>query len=188
MEKARLRLFVGLGNPVPAYGRTRHNVGSVTLDRFTSTKGLRFERSLSSSSEVAKDFLGRIFMKPLTYMNCSGYPVVTLLRFHKILPEEALIVLDDCTIPLGKLRIRKGGGSGGHNGLASILHCLSTEAIPRLRIGIGRATTGTRLAEYVLGTFSKKEKLAVDRAVARACDAIEMLGTSGIETAMNQFN
>jgi peptidyl-tRNA hydrolase, PTH1 family len=187
MGEARLRLFVGLGNPVPAYDKTRHNVGSMTLDRFASTKGLRFERGFHGGSEITKDTLGRIFMKPLTYMNYSGYPVVTLLRSHKISPEQALVILDDLAIPLGKLRIRRGGGAGGHNGLASILCCLSTEAIPRLRIGIGNAT-GSSLAEYVLSVFSKEEKPTVDRVVARACDAIEMLESSGIDAVMNRFN
>jgi len=193
MGEARLRLFVGLGNPVPTYGGTRHNIGSMTLDRFASAKGLHFEYSpLGGGSEIARDPLGRIFMKPLTYMNHSGYPVIALLRSQEILPGQVLIILDDYAIPLGKLRIRKGGGAGGHNGLASILCCLSTEAIPRLRIGIGggaaSSATDSRLTEYVLGVFSKEERPTVNRVVAHACDAIEMLESSEIDAVMNQFN
>lgn len=188
MEKASLQLIVGLGNPTSVYKETRHNIGFMTLDRLASTKGLYFKRNVCDGAAIAQGTSGQIFMKPLTYMNYSGYPVVAFLHSHKISPEHTLIILDDCTIPLGKLRIRKNGSSGGHNGLASVLCCLSTEEIPRLRIGIGSVRLGARLTEYVLSVFLKEEIPIVHQSITRACKAIDMLALSKIDTVMNQFN
>lgn len=182
------QLIVGLGNPSSIYQATRHNIGFMTLDRFASEKGLCFERNVRDAAEVAQDASGRIFMKPLTYMNYSGDPVVAFLHSYKILPEHILVILDDCAIPMGKLRIRKKGSAGGHNGLASVLRCLSTESIPRLRLGIGSITRGIRLSEYVLDVFSKEETIVVNHTITRACKAIDMLATSEIDAVMNQFN
>ena len=125
-------------------------------------------------------------MKPMSYMNRSGQPVGEFIRYYKIAPEEVFVILDDTALPLGTLRIRKKGSAGGHNGLASILTHLSTEVVPRLRLGIG--TPHQTMTDHVLSTFSKEETPIVDTAVTRACEAIEVISTAGIDTAMNQFN
>lgn len=184
MEGNTPRLIVGLGNPGTGYGKTRHNIGFMVLDRLASSHGCRFRRH--QDAEVARDSAGRILMKPMSYMNLSGQPVRELARYYKISPEQILIVLDDSALPLGTLRIRKKGSAGGHNGLASIVNNLSTEWVPRLRIGIG--TPNHDMSDHVLGTFSEEEIPVKEDAVSRACEAIETICSAGMETAMNRFN
>ncbi len=156
----------------------------MVLDRLADNRNCHFKRE--GNAEVARDHLGRILMKPMSYMNLSGQPVGGLVHYYKILPEETLVVLDDSALFVGALRIRKKGSAGGHNGLASVLNHLSTEAVPRLRIGIG--TSNHSMTDHVLSTFSEEEIPVMEQAIDRACEAIEIISSVGMETAMNRFN
>ena len=126
-------------------------------------------------------------IKPLSFMNRSGYPLFAVAQFYKIAPKEILIVLDDFSLPLGRLRIRQSGGPGGHNGLESIIVQFGTEEIPRLRIGIG-APPREEAVDYVLGRFFEEERPLAEKAIARAADAVKWAIDNGLLSAMNQFN
>ncbi|HOG29401.1 MAG TPA: aminoacyl-tRNA hydrolase, partial [Vicinamibacterales bacterium] len=126
--------------------------------------------------------------KPLTMMNLSGSAVAGLAGFYRVDPASILVVADDVNLPLGRLRIRAAGSAGGHNGLRSIIDCLGTEGFPRLRVGVGRGDPRRGLADHVLARFDGDERDEVDRAVARAADAVETFLAAGIEAAMNRHN
>ena len=179
-------MIAGLGNPGPEYAGTRHNVGFAILDLLADNAGAAFRFSNSWIAEVATAN-GLILCKPASYMNASGEPVSAVAHYYKIPPNEILIVLDDVSLPIGKLRLRLEGSSGGHNGLQSIIDLLGTQAVPRLRIGIGGAEN-SNLTGHVLGRFSPEEKDAVRESLARAVEAIQFAQANGIVAAMNNFN
>jgi len=129
-----------------------------------------------------------IVVKPLTFMNLSGQAVAGLAGFYKIEPADVLVVTDDVALPLGRLRARREGGAGGHNGLKSIIQSLATQAFPRMRVGVGRGDSRRDLADHVLGRFEADERDTVSAAVLRAADATEMFLSDGIERVMNAFN
>ena len=183
---AVFRLVVGLGNPGPKYVGTRHNVGFLVADELARRCAAKFAFDPKWDAEIATCG-GRSILKPQTFMNLSGQAVGEYARYFKLGREEVIVVLDDASLPLGTLRIRRSGSSGGHNGLESILVHLGAESVPRLRVGIG-APDGRPLQDHVLGKFEDDERLAVAEAVARAADAVEFANAHGIEAAMNQFN
>lgn len=185
-EPARIRLVAGLGNPGPEYERTRHNIGFAVLDRLAAEAQVSWQREQKWGAYYAKadhTFL----VKPMTYMNRSGAPLAAVAQFYKIEPAEMLIVFDDLDLPLGRLRMRLGGGTGGHNGLESIILALGTDQIPRLRIGIGAAPERGAV-DYVLGRFFEEETPLVEKTVARAAEAVKCAIDKGILSAMNTFN
>lgn len=182
----RVRLIVGLGNPGREYDRTRHNIGFAVLDRLAADWKLNWERAQKWGAYWAKA-PDALLLKPMTYMNRSGEPFAALSQFYKVDPAEALIVLDDLALPLGRLRIRLEGSSGGHNGLESILMRAGTDKVPRLRIGIGAAPSHGSV-DYVLGRFFEEEMPAVEKAVTRAADAVKVAIDKGVLSAMNTFN
>lgn len=187
MENAAVfRLVAGLGNPGRNYAGTRHNVGFLVADELARRSASAFGLDARWNSEIASCG-GRTLMKPRTFMNLSGEAVGDYARYFKLRHDEILVVIDDASLPLGQLRLRKSGSAGGHNGLESVLVHLGTEAVPRLRVGIG-APDGRALHDHVLGRFSDEEKEAVAEAVARAADAFEFANARGLEAAMNQFN
>ena len=147
----QIRLVAGLGNPGAEYNQTRHNVGFSVVDSLASEWGLTWEKSKSWHALWAKGEQA-ILVKPASYMNRSGEPLSAVANFYKIEPSEILVVLDDFALELGRLRLRPEGGPGGHNGLESIIMLLGTEAIPRLRIGIGAAPSKGSV-DHVLGRF-----------------------------------
>jgi PTH1 family peptidyl-tRNA hydrolase len=173
-----VRLVFGLGNPGHEYCSTRHNVGYDVVDFLARREGVLFEpaRSLERYDGPSSFQHARLFepdamlVKPETFMNRSGTVVPPLCERAGVGPEECLVVLDDLDLPLGKLRFRPQGSSGGHNGLGSILHSLGTERVPRLRIGIGRAQTDA--ARHVLAPFTGEERDVIDRSVAEAAEAV----------------
>ena len=181
-----IRLVVGLGNPGPEYTRTRHNVGFEVVDALAAEWGLTWQHSKSWHALWAKSEKV-ILVKPASYMNLSGEPLSAVASFYKIEPAEILVVLDDMALELGRLRLRLEGGTGGHNGLESIILLFGTEAIPRLRIGIGAAPIegGT---DYVLGRFFEEEQPVVEKTIARAAEAVKWAIDKGVLSAMNQFN
>ncbi|MBV9492208.1 MAG: aminoacyl-tRNA hydrolase [Verrucomicrobia bacterium] len=182
---AALRLVAGLGNPGREYHQTRHNIGFMVLDRMAERHGLAFAQASNWGCQWCR-WEESLLVKPLTYMNRSGDAIGAIGRYYKIAPEEMLVVVDDVALPLGRLRLRREGSDGGHNGLRSIIaHCGETFA--RLRIGVGAADPG-QLVEHVLSRFRPDELEAVERAVMRAAEAIAHVRAHGITAAMNEFN
>lgn len=179
------RLVVGLGNPGREYADTRHNVGFQILDRLADRARADWRHEKRWQADVAR-VEQTYLLKPLTYMNLSGQAVRAVSDFYKIEAGETLVVLDDLALPLGRLRLRKSGSSGGHNGLQSIIDHLGTAAVPRLRVGIGSATGGT--VEHVLGRFALEEREPLAHSLARAMEAIDCAQTRGLEAAMNTYN
>jgi PTH1 family peptidyl-tRNA hydrolase len=185
-EASQIRLVVGLGNPGAEYNRTRHNVGFDVVDLLASGWGLTWQHSKSWHALWAKGEKA-VLVKPTSYMNRSGEPLSAVANFYKIEPGEILVVLDDFSLELGRLRVRLEGGTGGHNGLESIILQFGTEAIPRLRIGIGSAPT-EGATDHVLGRFFEEERPVVEKAIERAADAVKCAIDKGVLSAMNLFN
>jgi PTH1 family peptidyl-tRNA hydrolase len=182
----RIRCVAGLGNPGAGYADTRHNIGFVVVDHFAAKLGSSWEKSAKWDALTSKH--GDLLLaKPMSFMNHSGYPLVAIAQFYKITPPEILVVLDDFALPLGRIRIRAGGGTGGHNGLDSVIMQFGTEDIPRLRIGIGAAPAAGSI-DYVLGRFFEEERPLVKSAVERSIQAIKCAVDNGVVAAMNTFN
>jgi PTH1 family peptidyl-tRNA hydrolase len=183
------RLIVGLGNPGAEYSGTRHNVGFRVVDSLAAAHRIplrtRRYQAVYGVGEIAGETV--CLARPMTYMNLSGQAVAALLRVLDLTPSELIVVCDDVNLPLGKLRIRLQGSAGGSNGLKSIVACLSSEAFPRLRIGVGRPGSGD-LIDHVLGSFGRAEIPVVERAIETAVEAVEVALRDGVEAAMNRYN
>jgi PTH1 family peptidyl-tRNA hydrolase len=186
-----MKLIVGLGNPGPEYRETRHNVGFTVVDELVNRWRVadqwreKFE-ALQIKTLRGED--GVIIAKPLTFMNRSGQSVAAIAGFYKIEPADVFVIVDEAALPLGRLRARRDGSAGGHNGLKSIIEHLGTTAFPRMRVGVGRGDNRRDLADHVLGRFAASERETVSAAVLRAADAAEMFLSDGIERVMNAFN
>jgi peptidyl-tRNA hydrolase, PTH1 family len=181
-----IRLVAGLGNPGAEYAHTRHNIGFMIADFLAHEAGLIWEKSSKWDAATAK-FGNALLVKPASYMNRSGLPLHAIAQFFKITSQETLIVLDDFSLPLGRLRIRQNGGPGGHNGLESIIVQFGTEDIPRLRVGIG-AAPAEGSTDYVLSNFFEEEKPLVRSTIERSTEAVKCAIDKGIVSAMNTFN
>jgi len=183
-------ILVGLGNPGRRYQGTRHNIGFAVADEVARRRQAVFE---SGRGDALTARCGRgpdsvLVVKPLTMMNLSGAAVAAVAGFYKVDPAAILVAADDVNLPLGRLRLRARGTAGGHNGFKSIIECLGTEAFPRVRVGVGRGDPRRDLADHVLARFDDDERDEVDRAIARAADAVETFLAEGIEAAMNRYN
>jgi PTH1 family peptidyl-tRNA hydrolase len=188
-QDAPIRLVVGLGNPGREYAGTRHNVGFMIADRLAEKRLARWTSEKKWRADVARDPDGVIFVKPQTFMNLSGEAVAGLSRFFKTPPESVLIVYDDADLPLGRLRFRRSGSAGGHNGIKSIIQHLGTDQFRRLKFGIGRKDDQRGpMTSHVLGRFDSDETEAVEKSLAQAQDAVEYALASGLPAAMNRFN
>ncbi len=184
-------LIVGLGNPGAEYAATRHNVGFRCVDALAAAHRLEWARRKKSKARVAEGRIaGRavLLAKPQTYMNLSGSSVQGLAAFYKIPPERILVIFDDLDIPLGTLRIRPKGGSGGHKGMADIIRKLGTQDFPRIRFGISRPPERMDPAAYVLQPFRAEELPLVARTVERVVQTVETWLAEGINAAMNRYN
>ncbi|MDD5200911.1 MAG: aminoacyl-tRNA hydrolase [Terrimicrobiaceae bacterium] len=191
MEGSCFRLVAGLGNPGREYDHTRHNVGFFVADALARRFDAQFVHESKWNADVAR--AGElVLMKPMTFMNLSGESIGDFSHYFKIEPDEVLVIIDDAALPLGRLRLRRSGSDGGHNGLASALMHLGTEQVPRLRVGIGGLgdprAAGDSLTGHVLGKFSASERAELDEAVNRAADAVELAQASGLAAAMNRYN
>jgi PTH1 family peptidyl-tRNA hydrolase len=186
VDEKPVRLVAGLGNPGAEYAHTRHNIGFMIVDLLAHEAGVTWEKSSRADAATAK--LGNaLLVKPASYMNRSGQPLHAIAQFFKISPEQILVVVDDFSLPLGRLRIRQSGGPGGHNGLESIIVQFGTEEIPRLRVGIGPAPSEGSI-DYVLSNFFEEEKPLVRSTVERAAEAVKCAVDKGVVSAMNTFN
>ena len=186
-----MKLIVGLGNPGSEYRDTRHNVGFKVADALAERWRVADQWREKFDALQVKTIAGEepvILAKPLTFMNLSGQSVTAIAGFYKIEPADIFVVTDDVALPLGRLRARRDGGAGGHNGLKSIIQSLATQAFPRMRVGVGRGDDRRDLADHVLGRFEADERDTVSAAVLRAADATEMFLSDGIERVMNAFN
>ncbi len=180
-------MIAGLGNPGREYAGTRHNAGFDVVDRLAARENAPFRLKKEWRAEVASAE-GFLLCKPLSYMNLSGEPVSAVAHYHRIPSAEILVVVDDIALPAGKLRLRPGGSSGGHNGLQSVIDSLGTEEVPRLRIGIGPPAGEATLTGHVLGRFTAAEAEAYADSVSRALEAIDFARGNGVVAAMNKFN
>jgi PTH1 family peptidyl-tRNA hydrolase len=189
VEETSIRLIAGLGNPGPEYAATRHNIGFMVVDQLAAQFGSVWEKSVPQAREDA--LLAKcgavLLVKPLGFMNRSGYPLLAVAQFYKIEPQQSLIVLDDFALPLGRLRLRARGGPGGHNGLESVIAQFGTEEIPRLRVGIGAAPREGSV-DYVLSRFFDDEKPIARATIDRAVEALKCAIDNGLVSAMNTFN
>ena len=184
-------LVVGLGNPGDQYEHTRHNVGFAVADELAERcrvplQRLKF-RALTNTVTLGGQKV--LLMKPVTYMNLSGEAVREAAAFYKVPPAHILVISDEVALPPGKLRVRKGGSAGGHNGLKNIIACLGTDQFPRVRLGVGQKPhPDCDMADWVLGRPQGEDRQALEAAVVRAADAVECLIAHGPEEAMNRFN
>lgn len=184
-------LIVFLGNPGPRYEMTRHNAGFMAADAMAKEMNLSINKSrfkaLTASCRIGEESV--LLMKPQTFMNLSGDAVSQAAKFYKIPPERVIVVSDEISLPIGKLRIRTKGSAGGHNGLKDIIAKLGTDAFPRIRIGVGAPPhPDYDMADWVLSTFKNQDAEDMLAAAARAAQAAQCYITQGAERAMNRFN
>ena len=191
-----MKLIVGLGNPGKTYAHNRHNAGFRCLNYFARLHSIRFDhrqcRARVGIGEIKGEKL--LLVKPRTFVNLSGNPVACLVRRHDIPLSNLLVIYDDLDLPLGKIRLRQNGSSGGHKGMNSIISALGSEEFPRIRVGIGRpqaeeqSVSEDAIVNYVLSDFSPQEEAIIKPVIARVAEAIDCFITEGIEAAMSKFN
>ena len=183
-----MKLIVGLGNPGRKYAGTRHNVGFEVVDALAARHRLEWEAAPADALIAKWRAAGALIVKPLTFMNLSGFAVGDLLRYFKVDLADLLVIVDEAQLELGRLRTRGSGSAGGHNGLKSLIEQLGTEEFARLRVGVGRGDARRDLADHVLATFDKDEQPIVTEAIGRAADATEVFISDGLGPMMNRFN
>ncbi|MBC2576347.1 aminoacyl-tRNA hydrolase [Peptostreptococcus canis] len=183
-------IIVGLGNPGKKYENTRHNAGFDAIDKFADENGIKIDK-LKHKALIGEGRIGSekvILVKPQTYMNLSGESVLSVSQFYKVESENIVVLYDDIDLDIGKLRIRKKGSAGSHNGMKSIIKCLGTEDFPRVRIGISRPPEGWDLADYVLSKVSKEQEKDMLEGIDKAVKTIKEIVSSGLDLAMNKYN
>ncbi|QEK11077.1 aminoacyl-tRNA hydrolase [Crassaminicella thermophila] len=182
-------VVVGLGNPGKQYEGTRHNVGFDTIDYLAYRNNISINK-VKHKAVVGDGFINNkkvMLVKPQTYMNLSGRSLLEIVNFYKIDMDELIVIYDDIDTDVGKIRIRRKGSAGTHNGMKSIIYEIQSDQFPRIRIGIGKPTYGN-LADFVLGKFSKEEKEEIALSIKRAAEAVETFIKDGIDIAMNRYN
>ena len=188
-----MKLIIGLGNPGKGYAGNRHNVGFQCLDYFARRHRIEIkERRWRDHSMRARFGTGEIdgaavaLAKPTTFMNLSGQAVSQLIHRFKAPAADIVVICDDMDLPVGKIRIRPQGGTGGHKGLASIISSIGSDAFTRIRVGIGRPDNDE--VSFVLSNFSPEDRRAIDQAIATVADAVDCILSEGVEAAMNRYN
>ncbi|MDD4693319.1 MAG: aminoacyl-tRNA hydrolase [Firmicutes bacterium] len=181
-----MKMIVGLGNPGPRYQHTRHNVGFMAVDGFarrleTDIINLKFKSLYTKKGEI-------LLVKPQTYMNLSGEAVVPFYNYFKLESQDLMVVYDDMDIPLGQMRIKPKGSSGGHKGMESIITLLGRDDFPRLRIGVGRPNPTQEVVDYVLRIFERDEIPIISETLKEVLDALETWTKDGLDLAMNKYN
>lgn len=184
-------IVAGLGNPGLEYENTRHNAGFLTMDELAKQCGAKLDQ-MKFKSDCGEAMLGDVrclLMKPTTYMNLSGDAIAAAANFYKIPPEQVLVIYDDISLPPGKLRLRRKGSAGGHNGIKSIIAQLGTEAFPRIRVGVGaKPNPQYDLADWVLSKFSEEDMTALQPALEHAADAAKKIVSGDMNGAMNLYS
>ena len=189
-------LIVGLGNPGARYERNRHNIGFLVVDLLAERHGVAVDRKRpyafvgeGNATALSGDGAARVVLaKPRTFMNASGDAVVPLAQGHRVPKRQIVVIYDELDLPLGKVRIRARGSAGGHNGMKSIIATMGTDAITRIRVGIGRSEGTEGAVSRVLGDFTADEQELIMPALANAADAVDWIVKEGVESAMNEFN
>lgn len=184
-------LIVFLGNPGLRYEGTRHNAGFMAGDAMARARGVEINKARFKALTAACDIGGEsvLLMKPQTFMNLSGDAVSQAVRFYKIPPQHVIVVSDEISLPIGRLRIRMKGSAGGHNGLKDIIAKLGTDEFPRIRLGVGAPPhPDYDMADWVLSSFKNQDAVDMAECAARAAEAVECYITQGAERAMNQYN
>jgi PTH1 family peptidyl-tRNA hydrolase len=189
-ERQNMYIIAGLGNPESKYDKTRHNIGFRLIDELAVRNGITFS-DRKHNGLVGKGIISGekvILLKPLTYMNLSGECVGPAADYYKVEPENVIILFDDISLDVGRIRIRKKGSAGGHNGIKSIIAHLGSENFLRLKFGVGDKPKEMDLADYVLGRFSSQDEATVSEGIKRACEAVECMIGEGCDVAMNKYN
>ena len=186
MKQGDLRMVVGLGNPGREYEGTRHNIGFDVLDALVRAEKGTWEEDRKWKALRCR-VEGVLYLKPLTYMNLSGESVRKAADFFKFDSSQMLVVYDEMSLPLGRMRLRQDGSHAGHNGIRSVIEHLSTDAVARLKVGIGSPVPGGAVS-HVLGRFAPAERALVERVVTVAADAVSAVQRRGMQSAMNEFN
>ncbi len=183
-------IVAGLGNPGSQYENTRHNAGFITIDALAQKLDIKVDRikykSLCTTGIINDKKV--LLMKPSTYMNNSGQAIVEAMSFFKVPPEKVIIVFDDISLDVGKMRIRRKGSDGGHNGMKSIIYLSGSDMFPRVKVGIGHKPEKWNLADWVLSTFSESETKLIKETAEKACDAISLIVDGKTDKAMNLYN
>lgn len=184
-------IIVGLGNPGREYERTRHNVGFRVIEKVASACGVKIDRlkfrALTRSAVIGGQKV--LLTEPQTYMNASGAAVSALATFYKVKPERILVIFDDISLPVGRIRIRRDGSAGGHNGIKSLIQSLGTDQFPRVKVGVGaKPHPDYDLADWVLSKFSDREEKDLAPALDHAADAVEAILTKGLDKAASAYN
>ncbi|MBE7031235.1 MAG: aminoacyl-tRNA hydrolase [Ruminococcaceae bacterium] len=184
-------IIVGLGNPEKKYDGTRHNIGFTAIELLASRHGISLKKSKHKALFGDGMIEGQkvLLVQPQTYMNLSGEAVRELCAFYKVPTEQVVVLFDDISLPLGKIRVRPKGSDGGHNGIKSIIYQLGSDAFPRVKIGVSAPPHADYdLADYVLGKFSPDEIKILTPVMKNVCGAVETILSSGVADAMNRFN
>ena len=184
-------LIVGLGNPEEIYAKNRHNAGFRAVDIVAEKLGVKIDRAKFRGRFTQANYKGQklILLKPTTFMNNSGLSVMDAAAFYKLPPERVIVLFDDISLDVGRLRLRRDGSAGGHNGIKSIIACLNSQNFPRVKIGVGQKPhPDYELAAWVLGDFSKEEEKLLGPALADAADAALLLADQGIDAASAKYN
>ena len=184
-------LIVGLGNPGRQYESTRHNAGFIVLDTLAEKLNVSIDRVKFKGlfCTAVLEGKGVLLLKPSTYMNLSGESVREAMQFYKIPPEKTIIVYDDISLEPGKLRIRKKGSDGGHNGMKNIIYLMGKDTFPRIKMGVGaKPNPGWNLADWVLSKFTQKEGESLEAAADNACEALHLMVQGKEQEAMNKYN
>lgn len=185
-----MKLIVGLGNPTAQYDKTRHNVGFEVIDQLVERYNIPLD-TMKHKGIYGKGVIeGQtvILLKPMTYMNLSGESVVQVANYYKIDSSDVIVIYDDINLDVGRLRIRKKGSAGGHNGIKNIIQHLGTDEFPRIRVGVGMKPGNMDLAKYVLSRFSEDEQALMNTGYDRACEVAKLMLQDEIEKAMNEYN
>lgn len=185
-----MRVIFGLGNPGKDYEQSRHNIGFRVIDKLSQEHRIELNKH-SCQAWIGEGEIGKedvFLVKPLTLVNAAGLSLFQLKQKHKTSLEDIMVISDDVNLELGKLRLARRGGDGGHKGLMSIIEFLGTEEFPRLRIGIDRPEQKIELKEYVLGEFTFREKKVIEETISRASQAVEMVIRQGIDETMKHYN
>ena len=189
-SSSKVNLIAGLGNPGAEYTNTRHNVGYMVIGHWAKSLGVRLSGRRFHSTNIQTKYHDKdiILLRPRTYMNRSGKAVKACVDFYGLGPEDILVVHDDIDLTLGRVKMVRDGGPGGHKGVRSLIQGLGTRAFCRVKVGVGRPPTGENVEDYVLGTFRAGEKDIVQEVIKGAVRACELFVSNGVEAAMNKIN